>query len=248
MQWALTFLGSLDIILDRDGYVIFVCGAKEKGKTDFSLWLGEYSFFMGYRTKIATNISAEASDYSIRQITNLPDLKEWLAGSGRKLFILDEAGKHIRKLRFMTQKNIEMMDIIQVIRHFDAGFIGIAPSETFIDNNFLNTDILDAKIRKINKKVAKVYNYLHKESSFIYDIPPTSIFFNSKDIARFSMTKKADLTKMGDCCRVAHLYEKDMSFKEIGETFAPPKHKQECKRLLQKHLSHASQVTTHQEG
>ncbi len=38
------------------------------------------------------------------------------------MFVLDEAGKH-KKLRFMIQKNILIMDI-QLIRHYDAGFIG----------------------------------------------------------------------------------------------------------------------------
>ena len=84
---------------------------------------------------------------------------------------MDEAGKHIRKSRFMTQKNILIMDTIQLIRHYDAGFIGIAPSESFINNNFLNTDILDAKIRKIKKDVAIVFDYLIKESYFLYGIP-----------------------------------------------------------------------------
>lgn len=244
----LTLLGWLDVVLDRDGYVIFICGGKEKGKTDFALFLGEYSFFMGYRTKIATNIKAETPDYSIRQITNLPDLKEWLRGSGRKLFILDEAGMHVGKLRFMTQKNIEILKILQLIRHYDAGFIGCAPSESFIDNNFLNTDILDAKIRKLSKKKAKVYNYLHRESSFLFDIPPTSTRFNSKDIASFSMTKKTDLSAMQECCRVFYLYAQGYTFRDIGNTFDPPKNPKLVQDLMRKHGKHMLPVTSHQEG
>jgi len=232
-------LGLLDTILVRDGFVIFVCGGKEKGKTEFSLFLGEYCFAMGYRTKVATNIDAKASDYSIRQITYFDDLKEWLKSSGLKLFILDEAGKHIRKLRFMTEKNILIMDTIQLIRHYDCGFIGVAPSETFIDNNFLNTDILDAKIRKLSKKKAKVFDYLNRDSYFLEDIPKTSISFNSKDVANFRLKKPPDLTKMQECCRVALLYSQGNSTDQIAKTYSPPRQRNYITGLLRKHLKHS---------
>lgn len=235
-----TLLGLLDVILQRDGFVIFLCGAKEKGKTDLSLFLGEYSFYMGYRTKIATNITAKAVDYSIRQIIYFDDLKKWLKGYGRKLFILDEAGKHLRKLRFMTEKNILIMDTIQLIRHYDAGFIGVAPSESFIDNNFLNTDICDAKIRKLSKKKAKVFDYLHRDSYFLEDIPPTSILFNSKDIAVFKLKKPVNYNEMQECCRVAKMYEEGVSATDIGKTFTPMRQRTQVMRLLRKHLKHLS--------
>ena len=165
---------------------------------------------------------------------------EWLRTSGRKLFILDEAGKHIRKLRFMTQKNILIMDIIQLIRHYDCGFIGCAPSETFIDNNFLNTDILDAKIRKLGKKTAKVYDYLARECYFLFDIFRTSVKFDSKDIAEFKMHKRPNPDEIRECCRVALMYAEGMSTDKIAKTYDPPKPRNYITRLLKKHLKHTS--------
>ena len=70
-------LGPLDQILQRDGYIIYISGPKERGKTDFSRFIAESSYLKGYRTKISTNITTE--NYMIeKQITNLPDLKQWL--------------------------------------------------------------------------------------------------------------------------------------------------------------------------
>lgn len=126
-------LGPLVKILERDGYIIYISGPKERGKTDCALLLGEVSYLRKYRTKIATNIVVES--YMIeRQITNLPDLKQWLTEPGKKLFILDEAGLSIPKLRFMSAMNVEIMKLLQMIRHYDAGFIGIAPSTKNIDS------------------------------------------------------------------------------------------------------------------
>jgi hypothetical protein len=232
-------LGYLDDILQRNGYVIFICGAKEKGKTNLALFLDEYSYDKGYKDRIATNIWTE--NYRIeKQITDLETLEEWLKEKGKKLFDLDELGKHARKMGFMTKKNIAIMDIIQLIWHYDAGFIGCAPSESFIDNNFLNTDILDAKIRKITQTSALVFDYLRNESYFLHDIPPTSIKYNRKDIAKFDLKKKIDLDSLRKCCQVAMVYAETESYKETSKRFNPPLHDEQIKRFLIEHLKHTA--------
>jgi hypothetical protein len=238
-------LGKLDLILNRDGFVIFICGPKEYGKTDKALFLGEYCYIRDFRREISTNIQTES--YMIeKQITSLPDLRDWLQTGGRKLFILDEAGKVIRKMGFMTKLNQEMMDILQLIRHYDAGFVGIAPSETFIDNNFLNTDILDAKIRKLSKTTAKVFDYLNQATYFLYDIPRTSIRFNSKDIAVFSHERQVILSELPLCCQIAYEYASGSSFCKIGKLH--DLHPEEVKRMMRKHLKHEpSHLTNKQE-
>ena len=240
-------LSPLDYILKRDGFVIFICGGKEKGKTDFSLSIAEYCYLKGFRKKIATNIRTES--YIIeKQITNFPDLEDWLKEGKRKLYNLDEAGKHLRKMRFMSQKNIRIMDIIQLIRHYDAGFIGIAPSESFIDSNFLNTDILDLKIKKVSKQVAIVRDYLEKESFFLYEIPPTTIKFDSKDIANFDMERKIPISKLRKCCQVAEVYRRTKTFHATGKELNI--HREQIKRLMMEHLEHTSKtslVTTNKE-
>jgi len=228
-------LGKLDQVLQRDGFIIYIGGAKEKGKTDFSLWLAEYCYLRKFRTKIATNIETES--YMIeKQITNLPDLKVWLQESKKKLFILDEAGLSIPKLRFMSSMNIEITKILQMIRHYDAGFIGVAPSTKNIDSLFMDTDILDAQVKKLSKTLALVKDYLQNESYFLEDISRTSINFNSKHIAIFNMEKEAILTELPLCCQVAVTYSSNGNMKATGKAFNLEA--EEIKRLLVKHIKH----------
>ncbi|MCJ7633903.1 hypothetical protein MUP77_16145 [Candidatus Bathyarchaeota archaeon] len=208
----------LNPILQRDGFIIYVSGAKEKGKTDFSLLLAEIAYLKKFRTKIATNIETES--YMIeKQITNLPDLKGWLQESKHKLFILDEAGLSIPKLRFMSTMNIEIMKLLQMIRHYDAGFIGIAPSTKNIDSTFMNTDILDGHVRKITKTLAYVKDYLQNDTYFLEGIPRTSINFNSKHIAEFTMDKEAILNELPLETQVAISYSRTHNYKQTGNLF-----------------------------
>jgi len=104
----------------------------------------------------------------------------------------------------------------------------------------LNTDILDAKIRKLGKKTAKVYDYLARECYFLFDIPPTSVKFNSKDIASFRMHKRPNPDEMQECCRIALMYAEGMSTDKIAKTFDPPKARNYITRSLKKHLKHTS--------
>lgn len=211
-------LGSLDDILRRDGFIIFICGAKEKGKTNLALLLAEWCFAFKYRTRITTNIKTE--DFRLEnKITDLQTLEKWLEGKGRKLFILDELGKHAGKNRFMSKKNVKIMELCQLIRHYDAGLIGCAPSEDFIDNKFLNTDVLDAKIKKITQATAKIDNFLLNESYFLNDVPTTSIKYDSKDIATFTEKPELKLEDLPMCCQVSTTYALTGTYKDVLNKF-----------------------------
>lgn len=233
-------LGSLDNILQKDGFIIFIEGAKEKGKTDFALLLAEWCYTFGYKTRITSNIKAEG--YMIEnQITDKQTLETWLNEKGQKLFVFDELGKHLKRNRFMSSKNVEILDLCQLIRHYDAGLIGIAPSSIFIDSKFLNTDVLDAKVKKFTKKTAKINNYLSKETYFLNDVPRTSIKFDSKDIAMFTEKPKVELDKLPLCCRVALVYAMEGTYKrvleEIPEISHPEQVRQKLIKCIKKHHS-----------
>jgi len=224
-------------ILRQDGFIIFISGKKGSGKTNLSMLLMEVCHAYKLRTNFATNIHTES--YFVKQITNYPDLKQWLEqDQGKKLYVLDEAGKHIKKLRFMSDQNTKFFELLQLIRHYDAGFIGIAPSEKFIDSNFLNTDILDAHIRKLSLTVAKVHDSNINESYFLNDLPKSSIIHKSKDIADFTMEKKQALTELPLCCQLAHLYVSTPNMKDIGKAYGLEA--QEVKREIIKHIRHTT--------
>jgi hypothetical protein len=229
-------------LLSQDGFVIFIEGKRDNGKTNMAMLLNEISFIYKLRKIFSTNIYTEC--YYMKQITNYPDLEKWLdTEPGKKTYTLDEAGKHIKKLRFMSEKNTRIMDLLQLIRHYDAGFIGIAPSASFIDSNFMNTDILDARIRKLNRTHAKVTDYFNDDVYFLNDIPKTSISHKSKDIAEFSMERTMPSDGEALCCQIARLYLMDQNYMRIGKNFNMTA--EEVKRELVKHLKHINVHTSH---
>jgi hypothetical protein len=226
-------------LLELDGFVFFIEGKKGSGKTNFALLLMEICKAYRYREFFATNIKCQS--YYVDQIINFPDLEAWLKTKhGKKAFILDESGKHVAKMSFMSTQNKSFMNMLQLIRHYDCGFIGIAPSVKRVDSGFLNTDILDAKVKKISLTACKVVDYYNSECYFLNDLPKTSISHSSKDFALFSMEKELDLNTLQDCCKAAYWYTKNGSYALTGNYFSPSKRAEQIKRLILQHIKHSS--------
>lgn len=229
----------LDNILKQDGFVGFIQGRRDQGKTDFSLWLAQRCYEKGYRLHIATNIKTES--YMVEdQITNVPDLNTWLQGSGKKLFILDEAGKHLRRMGFMSKKNQAIMDAVQLIRHFDGGLICIAPAQRFIDSGLLDTDVIDFIIKKVSRQYAKAFLMGSRRFIKLINVPGTSIKFNSKDIAEFTLEKKVNFQGLPLCCQVAALYAEHGSYDIVKQRLKLQD--EQVRRKLREHCAHS---TTH---
>jgi len=225
-------------LLVQDGFILFISGGKEHGKTNTAMLIAEICFHAKIRPHIATNIGTES--YFVKQITNYPDLKEWLERErGKKLFIMDELGKIMQRMGFATKTNRGLLDILQLIRHYDAGFIGIAPSTKFVDSNFLNSDLLDAHIKKIGKTVAKIKDILHGCSYFFNEIPKTSIKHNGKDIAIFNMNKQIDVEALPACCKAAKYFGQTKNLRATGKFWDPPIEATQVKRLLLQHCTHS---------
>lgn len=227
-------------LLSQDGFTVFIKGGKEQGKTNLAMLLIEIAHSFEVRKHFATNI--KTNSYFIEQITNKPDLDDWLKQKrGLKTYAMDELGKNLRKFGFASKKNQDILEVVQLIRHYDCGFIGMAPAGKFVDSGFLIADdILDAEIKKISKKTAKVKDYLHGETYFWCDIPQTSIIHNGKDIANFNMDRPLDPETSPLCCRVAEYAAKfpeaSASMNKIGSIFGL--NAEETKRQLIKHLKH----------
>lgn len=228
-------------LLSQDGFTVFIKGGKEHGKTNLAMLLVEIAHEFNLRKHCATNIKTES--YYIKQITNKPDLDDWLQkNKGLKTYVMDELGKNLRKFGFASKKNQDLMDIIQLIRHFDAGFIGMAPAGKFVDSGFLiANDVLDMEIKKVSKTTAKVSDYLHGETYFWCDIPSTSIIHNGKDIAHFDMDRPFLSEEAPLCCRLAdyasRFTETEATLQKIGKFFGL--NGEEAKRELIKHLKHS---------
>jgi len=239
-------------LLSLDGFNIFIEGPKGSGKTNFAMLLLEVCRSYGLRTRFASNIETyeeppENEELTkkwspIHYINNFPDLETFYkTGKGKKLFILDEAGKHIKRLRFMSTTNVKIIEIVQLIRHYDGGLIGIAPNSKYVDTNFLNTDVLDARIRKLgnkrkSRKIAQVIDIYNNNNYSILDLPKTSIPHNSKTDAIFTMEKIIDLETLPFCCQVAKLYADTGSYSIVAKRL--DLHSEQVKREVIKHLKH----------
>lgn len=228
----------LRVLFEQECAVIFIDGKKRSGKTNLGLRLLEDAGQEGLIDKMATNINTQKE--GIEQICYLDDLNKWLEGKGRKGFLLDELGKHLSRVRFMTELSKTLFDVIQLVGHFDCYFIGCCPTEGLIDKLFLNTDILDCKIHKRGRIKARVINYITGERYTMRDIPATSIPYNSKDIASFGTTnpKKSleEFDKLPRCCQCANLYLVLRSYRKVAErmncTF------QNVGQLMDAHIKH----------
>lgn len=181
---------------------VIILGRRESGKTDMSLLITEILFAAKSYKMFASNVKVSNSPFPIEYITNLPDLEEWAGSStGLKLFILDEAGKAFKRRTPMSKLNIELIDKLQTLRKYQLSFIFIAPHEKYIDGAGLGSDVLDGVFVKPFFKNPKVAIYEDKLEAFDFtlkDIPPTSLKFDTWDIAPFTLGRPNTKPKYSD--------------------------------------------------
>ena len=168
---------------------LMIVGKREGGKTDLGLFIAELVHDLGIINNFATNIKIYESPFEILRITNLEDLKHWCKTVyGRKLYILDEAGKSVKRRKPMSSINIKLLDELQVMRKYKLSLIFITPHEQYLDSAILETGLLDGYFRKTpkNQKIALYEDLEDKFSLTITNIPPTSIKFDTWDTAPFT--------------------------------------------------------------
>jgi len=226
-------------IFKQSSSIGFISGKRDDGKTSFAFLLLETALHDGILDKIAGNVRLKR-ECEVQYIPYYDRFQEWLKTKGKKGFVLDELGKHLNRMRFMTEKSKLIMDVCQLVRKFDAHLIGIAPSEEFINRLFLNTDILDYRMKKMSRKIAKVNNYVTRETYTITHIPDTSIPFITKDIAMFELNdpaKKGNLEELPLCCRASWLYLEHRSLRKVGRLMELSH--EEIRKLIKKHIAHS---------
>lgn len=188
------------------------------GKTNFALRVLEQAFNAGLIDKIATNIKTD--DERVTQICYMDDLERWLKTDGRKGILLDELGKHLSRVRFMTELSKLLFDAIQLAGHYNAHFIGCTVTAKLIDKLFIDNDILDCRIHKLSWKIAEVRNYVTRRAYTITHIPPTRIPYNSKDVARFDLVNPKlgahDFDKLPRTEQCAQLYLLLRSYRKVA--------------------------------
>lgn len=176
-----------------------IFGRRGSGKTDFALLVAEILHKYGVIKEVATNIKIYTSSFIIERIDNLEDLEEWASSTtGRKLFILDEAGKTLRRRTPMSKVNVQWLDDLQILRKYRLSLIMVVPAEKYIDSATLGSDVLDAVVVKPNFKNPKIALYedkLEETSARLWDVPRTSIKFDTWDIALFKRASSKEKPK-----------------------------------------------------
>jgi len=226
-------------VFKQTSSITFITGKRDSGKTDFAFLLLETFKDQGILDKIGSNVRLKQV-CDVDYIPYFDRFQEWLNSPGKKGFLLDELGKHLNRMRFMTEKSKLILDICQLVRKFDAHLIGIAPSADFVNRFFLNTDILDCFMEKMSKHYVKVNNYVTRQTYILDSIPRTSVPFITKDIAIFELkdpTKKGNLEELPQCCRAAWLYLQHRSLRKVGHIMNLSH--EEIRKLLKKHIVHS---------
>ena len=168
---------------------VIILGRRGSGKTDFALLVAETLYQLGIIKHVGTNIKIYESRFPIAEVTNLLDLRHWAINEkGQKLFIFDEVGKAFRRRTPMSSLNIHIIDQFQILRKYKLSIIAITVNEKFIDSGVLGSDMLDGYFEKVNFKNPKIGIYHDNLENFykeLYDIPRTTVKFDTWDSAPF---------------------------------------------------------------
>lgn len=235
MQQNLSFLEDaiLRIFNHGDSVCIIIFGRRGTGKTDHGLFIAQVLAAFNKILCFASNIKVHESPFKIDLITNMFDLEFWAANQpGRKLFILDEAGKSLRRRTPMSGLNIALLDKLQILRKYKLSLIMIAPHEKYVDSASLGSDVLDAVIVKPefkNPKIALYRDILEDREEWFNNIPPTQLKFDTWDIAPFKL--EPDRTKprfTDEQLERLRLFGNGATHKDLGL------HPMEMNRLLRK--------------
>lgn len=226
--------------------ITFIGGRRGFGKTSMALKLGEFALQDKLINKLGGNIRTYTPDPRLEYIPYYDTLVNWLQTKGKKIYILDELGKNLNRMEFMTKTAKKILDICQLARKYDAHIIGIAPSARSVNKMYTDSDILDCKMIKLAIRIAKVSNRLTWSAYTMTAIRDTTIPFISKDIAIFEMEspkEKQTLEGMPLCCKTFILFGKHRSTRKVGRILKVSH--TTVRHLLDKHLGHLNfQVET----
>jgi len=217
-------------------------GRRESGKTDMAFLISEIVYFTGVIKNIATNVKIYDSPFPIERITNLEDLRHWCRTvQGRKLYIFDEMGKSMRRRTPMASLNIKMLDDLQILRKYRLSLIGIAPADIYVDSAVFGSDLLDWIVIKNreSQKVALYKDLMEDIELIITDIPPTSIKFDTWDVAPFAEKPTTTPKFREKDLQILWEWSHGKGFKELGL------HPMQLNRLVRKFVKQTLENNLH---
>jgi len=223
--------------------VMIIYGNPDTGKTNTALLCVEIGLNEGVLDYFASNIQTYGKG---ERITSLEDLDFWFKNqTGRKCFILDEAGIHDDSRSPLSLMQRRIRHEVFVIRKFRGHIIFVLQELEDIDK-WKYSELTGIKIRKTkigNIYYAEIKTKWIEDSINVKDIASTTIPFDTFDIAPFTLEREIDDAEVelkGLPYQVAYLYAKhgNMSIitRELKEKTQKEWKFQQVKRLLQKYL------------
>ena len=203
----------LEELFKQPAPIVIIEGRMGTGKTDFSLFLAECLLNWGIVDEVATNIKVDHEKF--RHISSLAELEAWLkSNKKRKLFILDEASLYIDARNPLSAMNRKFRHFVFTLRKYNAKLIAIA--QRAIDMESAVRELRLATFTKLGKKYAILTSDLLTDPIELYDIPKTSIKFNTFDIAEFNLFAGAEADNSEEA-RIFQLYRELKSYQKVAE-------------------------------
>ena len=176
-------------ILSKKNVMIY--GQLETGKTDFSLLLAEYGLKYGIIEYAFTNIKLLEKYDRIIEVHDNIALKKNLEKyrKNKKIVVIDEAGLIASSRRVLSKKNEYFMRLCRLARKYRASLIYVTQAIEDLDPGIRR--LVQCEIQKVSKKTAIVSLIDMEYDIEIHNIPPTSIKFDTYDIAEFEFKDEA---------------------------------------------------------
>ena len=175
-------------------------GANQSGKTDWNLYQMERLHALGLADGFGANIPNLEASFDIDFIEDFETLKKHCQmlnpdperyGIKRYFFLGSEMGDWAPKDQAWL--NVKFIKELQQVRKYGLSFLGDAIDR--VDSRILNEKHFHGFFEKINKarpQVAVYVDWFNRQKVKIYDIPRTSIGFNTWYSASFYMDSQLE--------------------------------------------------------
>lgn len=223
-------------------------GANQSGKTDFNLYQMEMIHALGLGDGFGSNIPDLKADFEIDFIEDFETLKKRCQmlnpdpekyGIKRYFFLGDEMGDWAPKDQ--PWLNVKFIKELQQVRKYGLCFLGCAIAR--VDSRILNEKHFHGFFEKVNKANPTIAIYRDwfrgGKPAKIYDIPRTSIGFNTWYSANFYMepqTPEDIMIPLNPEHKLVTQYLEAGSWRKAG--IHPQEGKRALAKVLRFHMSH----------
>jgi hypothetical protein len=194
-----------------------IYGNPDTGKSDTAVLAAEIGLREGYLDYFASNMKTQDGT----KITSLEEVKHWHRNQpGRKLYILDESAINVDARNPFSKQNRGVRHEIFIARKFKVHWFFILQEIKDVDT-WKNSELTGMIIKKGTYGGETGQNYkamfrLKWEEDLVpfYDFPRTSLYFDTMDIAEFTLNKQLnDITVsiQGEPAQVARFFKQHHS-------------------------------------